>query len=144
MMMMIPLQEITFPAWRDDTMRPWLGWREQSWKYKCGDAGAGGWWRDGWRTLHSFHIIPSSPLSQISHKVAGLGWVRGAGPLITSQHPWLQPGHSGHQETLCSGQDLRNVSLKPGHWHHSLVRRCHTPTIPSVVPYTVHRVVRRN
>ena len=36
-------------------------------------------------------------------------------------------------ETLCSAQDLRNVSLKPGHWHHSVVRRCHTPTFRSLV-----------
>ena len=64
--------------------------------------------------------------------------MRGAGPLITSQHPWLQPGQPGHTgdlETLCSAQDLRNVSLKPGHWHHSVVGRCHTPTY---LPFNCH------
>ena len=127
--------------WHHETMTRLTGTMLEIQVWRCG---AGGWWRDGWRTLHSFHIIPSSPLSQISHKVAGLGLgarSRAINYLSASLAAAWPPGdplfRSGSEECLLEAWTLASLGCKG-------VSYCHTPTFPSVVPYTVHGVVRRN
>ena len=104
--------------------------------------GAGGWWRDGWRTLHSLHIIPSSPLSQISHKVWAGARSRAINYLSASlaaawpAWPHRGPGDplfsSGSEECLLEAWTLASHGC----------REVSYPYLPSVQLscYPVHRV----
>ena len=100
--------------WHHETMTRLTGTMLEIQVWRCGSRWMmTGWMEDAPQFSHNSIISTFTNISQ------GGWWVRGAGPLITSQHPWLQPGHSGDplfrsgsEECLLEAWTLASLACK--------------------------------